>query len=157
MGKWMEEYGETLLAGMAGFVALMLILTSGILAVIGTRARIGESTYAQYRDFDVLYKLCQREKPKIVCDAEKQWYVGEIISIDEMFEGIDAEGKYIEVKVEAITDKNGVSYMEAYNRQMHQIIFQKAGIYVFELSVQDEQNLCVTDKIEISVDNRKVN
>ena len=64
MGKWMEEYGETLLAGVAAFMVLVLILASGILSVIGARAKMEENSYSEYSDFQVFSELCQREKPK---------------------------------------------------------------------------------------------
>ena len=156
MGKWMEEYGEMLLAGVAGFMVLVLILTSGILSVIGTRVKMEENSYTEYRDFKVFSELCQREKPEIVCDTEKHWYAGEVISIEEAFLGTDAEGKKLGVEVKAIIDKDGVNCMDVYQREAHQVIFQKAGVYLFELEVQDEENLYVTSKIKLSVDNRKV-
>lgn len=156
MGKWMEEYGETLLAGVAAFMVLVLILASGILSVIGARAKMEENSYSEYSDFQVFSELCQREKPKIICDAEKHWYAGEVIFIEEAFGGKDADGKKLEVEVKAITDKDGVDCMDMYQREARQIVFQKAGIYLFELKVQDEENLYVTSKIELSVDNRKV-
>lgn len=156
MGKWMEEYGETLLAGVAGFMVLVLILASGILSVIGARAKMEENSYKEYRDFKVFSELCQREKPEIICNAEKHWYAGEVISIEEAFFGKDAEGRKLGVEVKAITDKNGVNCMDVYQHDAHQVIFRKAGVYLFELKVQDEENLYVTSKIELSVDNRKV-
>lgn len=156
MGKWMEEYGEMLLAGVAGFMVLVLILTSGILSVIGTRVKMEENSYTEYRDFKVFSELCHREKPEIVCDTEKHWYAGEVISIEEAFSGKDAEGGVLEIEVKAITDKNGGDYMNIYNCETQEIIFPKAGVYVFELRVQDKENLYATSKIEFSVDNRKV-
>lgn len=156
MGKWMEEYGETLVAVIAGFMILMLILVSGILSVIGTRAKIEENSHTEYRDFRVFSELCQRKKPEIICETDKHWYAGEVISIEEAFSGKDAEGRRLEIEVKAITDKDGVNCMEMYQHEAHQIMFQKAGVYRFELEVQDEENLCTVSKIELSVDNRKV-
>lgn len=156
MGKWMEEYSETLLAGVAGFMILVLILASGILSVIGARAKMEESSYIEYRDFQVFSELCQRKKPEIVCNTEKHWYAGEVISIEEAFLGRDAEGRSLGIEVKAITDKEGVNCMDVYQGEAHQVIFQKAGVYLFELKVQDEENLCAISKIELSVDNRKV-
>ena len=155
MGKWIEEYGETLLAGMAGFMIIMLVLTSGILAVIGNRAMIKENSYTEYQDFSIFSKICQREKPKIWCNTGKSWHVGEVILIEEVFSAEDADGKNLNVKVETITDKNGVNCMDVYHRETHQVIFQKAGIYVFEIKTQDDENQYTTEKIELSVDNRK--
>lgn len=156
MGKWMEEYGEILLAGVAGFMVLMLILTSGILSVIGARMKFKENTRSQYEDCKILAELCQREKPKILYDTERCWYAGEVISIQEAFWGEDADGRKLGVEVKEITDRNGSSCMESYDSGTQQVIFQKAGIYMFELEVSDQENLCVTKKIQIPVDNRRV-
>lgn len=156
MGKWMEEYGETLVAGAAGVMILMLILVSGILSVIGARVKMEENFHTEYRDFCVFSELCQRKKPEVICETDKHWYAGEVILIEEAFSGKDAEGKRLEIEVKAITDKDGVNCMEMYQREEHQIMFQKAGVYCFELKVQDEENLCTVSKIELSVDNRKV-
>lgn len=155
MGKWIEEYGETLLAGMAVALIIALILTSGILSLIGARVKIKENSYTEYKDFSAFTEVCQREKPTIICNTEKQWYAGMIIPIEEVFTGKDAEGKTLEVKIEAIKDRSGNDYMLKYDKGNHQIIFQQAGVYIFTLKVQDEENLCTTSQIAFSVDNRK--
>lgn len=156
MRKWIEEYGEQLLSGVTGFMIIMLIVVSGVLSVIGARGKMPENYYGQYRDFDAFSELCQQKKPEIAYRPEKQWYAGEVISIEEAFSGKDGTGNCIRVEVKSITDRSGKDYMEIYNRKTHQIIFQKAGIYMFELNAQDKQKLCATQKIELSVDNRKV-
>lgn len=156
MGKWMEEYGETLLAGLAGCMILALVLTTGILSVIGIRIKLKENSNMQYQDMDAFSGLCQREKPEIIYDTDRHWYVGEVISIDEAFWGEDADGKQLSVKVKAITDEEGISCMDVYEEGMHQVSFQQAGIYLFELKVQDEEKLCTTAQIAVPVDNGKV-
>lgn len=155
MGKWLEEYGETLLAGVAGLMVMMLVLTSGILSVLGARAKIKENSYTEYQDFQIFSEICQRERPKIWCNTEKCWYVGDVFSIEEILSSVDANGEKLSVEVEEITDQNGVTYMDVYQKEKHQVIFQKAGIYVFQLKATDRENKYTTTSIEISVDNRK--
>ena len=155
MKRWVEEYGENLLAVTAGCMILAIIVTSGILAAIGTRIDTKESCNKKYQDFQSFWKISQREKPKIVCNTKKYCYAGEVISIDEVFQGEDADGRKLIIEVKEILDHEGISCMDMYQPKNHQIIFPKAGTYQFKVRVQDEQKLSVTKFIEIPVDNRK--
>ncbi len=156
MGKWIEQYGELLLTGIAGTLLLIVIATSGMLSLIGSKAKMPEKLYEEYGDYNTFAGLCRLEKPEIVCDAGKQWHEGEIIPIKEAFQGIDGNGELIEVKVINVTDRSGKTYMDVYQKENRQVIFPQAGIYMFELKAQDSERRSVIRKLELSVDNRKV-
>lgn len=156
MRKWMEEYAELLLTGVAGSLLITLFIMSGILVVIGSRGKLKENSYEQYRDFNAFTELCQQKKPEILCRTDRQWYAGEAIPVEEAFEGKDGRGNPVEIKIVSIADKTGKSYMNVYEGKTNKVIFPKAGIYVFELKAQDEQKLSAVRQIEFPVDNRKV-
>ena len=157
MGKWIEQYGEFLLTGIAALLITILILTTGMLSAIGERGKMEENSYTGYEDFKVFSELCRRKKPEITCNTERKWHVGEVISIEEAFAGEDADGRNLRIEVESVMDRKGDSYLEAYDKETHHIVFAEAGIYRFTLKVRDGENLCVTRQIELSVDNSRVN
>lgn len=155
MKKWLEEYGEMLLAVTAGGMILAFILTSGILAAIGKRVDTGVNCKVEHQVFQVFEKLCQRGKPEIVCNKEKHCYAGEVVSIEEVVQGKDADGRNLAVEVKEILDHEGVSFIDEYQRDVRQVTFQKAGVYRFKVKAQDKEKLCVTRWIELPIDNRK--
>lgn len=156
MREWIEQYGEILLAGIACNMLLMIILGTELLSQIGSKVQMPVNEYKEYEDYSVFLELCRREKPEIIYNTEKHWYEGQIILIEEAFRGIDWNGNTLEVKVIDIKDRNGKTYIDTYQEERHQVIFSQAGTYIFELKVQDSERQSVIRRIELSVDNRKV-
>ena len=155
MKNGLEEYGEMLIGGVVAVMILVLIFSAGLLSVVGKRAQLQKKDYSNYQDFQIFSKVCQRTAPKIFYNEQKQWYAGNIISIEEIFWGEDAEGEKLVVEVQEIVDKSGNNQMKMYQQDTQKVIFPEAGIYVFKLRVQDKEKRYAVEEIEIPVDKRE--
>ena len=155
MKNGLEEYGEMLVGGVVAGMILALIFSAGLLSVVGKRTQLQKKDYSNYQDFQNFSKVCQRTAPKIFYNEQKQWYAGDIISIEEIFSGEDAEGEKLAVEVQEIVDKSGNNQMKMYQQETQKVIFPEAGIYVFKLRVQDKEKRYTVEEIEIPVDKRE--
>lgn len=154
MKNGLEEYGEILVGGIVAVMILVLLFSAGLLSVIGNRTQLQKKDYKNYQDFKVFSELCQREAPTILYNEEKKWYAGDMISIEEIFSGKDTDGEILSVQVQKVTDKLGNNQMEMYQEKTGEITFEKAGVYVFQLKVQDKEKRCTVEEIEVPVDKR---
>lgn len=154
MKNGLEEYGEILVGGIVAVMILVLLFSAGLLSVIGNRTQLQKKDYKNYQDFKVFSELCQREAPTIFYNEEKKWYAGDMISIEEIFSGKDTDGEILSVQVQKITDKLGNNQMEMYQEKTGKITFAEAGVYVFQLKVQDKEKRCTVEEIEVPVDKR---
>ena len=74
--------------------------------------------------------------------------------MSEVFAGADTEGNHVELVVLDITDQNGASVMECYNKETGQAIFSARGVYTFLLSATDRHQKRSTGMISLLVDER---
>lgn len=154
MKNGLEEYGEILVGGIAAVMILVLLFSAGLLSGIGNRAQLQKKDYKNYQDFKVFSELCQRETPQIFYNEQKQWYAGDMISIEEIFSGEDTDGETLSVQIQKITDKLGNNQIEMYQQETGKITFAEAGVYVFKLRVQDKEKRYTVEEIEVPVDKR---
>lgn len=129
-----------LLAGIVMTALLAIVADTSFLAEVGHHMNIPVIDYANYQDSWQMKAVCERDAPKIICRNIKIWKPGEEILLAGMFEGKDAEGNPIEIKVSDIRNQDGESKIECYKKEEGKMIFSEKGMYLLELQATDREN-----------------
>ncbi|MEG0963135.1 MAG: hypothetical protein RSD28_03990 [Lachnospiraceae bacterium] len=152
----MQQVFQQLGAGIIAVLVALVILTwfVGNCGLTKIGIRLGESSAQEYSYIEqkVLMELCKRVAPKIEYQCEKCFYSNSKIQIQEAFQAMDAEGAILEIGVKEITDIQGNSKMECYQKEKHWVEFQESGRYVFTLQAKDKRGKSTTEKITLTVD-----
>lgn len=107
MKEVMEQYGKAVITAFVASV-LVFMLFSGIriFHVLGERAQIPGTDYSGFRDGENT-AIVMEQKPPLVWFLEKDIFVGEEYSPDDLFGTRDAKGNTAEIEILNILDKNG--------------------------------------------------
>lgn len=154
MNKVFRELSGWLVAALV-FAAVAAILTGGsLLENVGRRMEVQEEDFSSMADSKAVAAVCERKEPIIRCIGEKIWSAGENISISQVFEAEDAEGRELEITVIDITDQEGNSVINCYREDIQQAVFWEKGIYTFLLKAIDKERKTCTEKMPILIDQR---
>lgn len=154
MKKVYQVMSDMILPSIVFAAVVSILIGTALFARIGGRMDTGGEDFSRMADTETIEGLCERELPLIKCVGKKRWDVGECIMMSEVFAGADTEGNHVELVVLDITDQNGASVMECYNKETGQAIFSARGVYTFLLSATDRQQKRSTGMISLLVDER---
>ena len=74
--------------------------------------------------------------------------------IEEIFEGVDAEGKSVKITVLDIKDEHENSKMDSYQQVENKVVFSKRGMYLIELQAIDQERKSVIQSFILLIDDR---
>lgn len=135
------------------FLAIVSILVGAALFdKIGKRMESEGEDFTRMSDSQAVQDLCERESPLIQCIGKKRWDVGEKIAVAKIFAAADAEGNSVDVMVLDITDQDGFSVIESYQKDTGHAVFSRRGVYTFSLAAMDGQRKRGTGKFAVLID-----
>lgn len=137
------------------FAAVIAILVgASLFGRIGKRMEVKGEDFSMMEDSQAVQALCDRDEPVIQYIGKKVWDVGEILSVSGNFLAVDAEGGEIAASVLDITNQEGLSVMECYEKESGQAVFAQTGVYTFLLEAMDGEQKKATKRFSILVDGR---
>lgn len=137
---------------LAGVIAILV--GASLFGTIGKRMEVLEEDFSMMEDSQAVQALCDRDEPVIQCVGKKLWNVGESLSVSGNFSAVDAEGGEIAVVLLDITNQDGLSVMECYQKDSGQAVFTQRGVYTFFLKAMDREQKKATKRFSILVDGR---
>lgn len=154
MKRALEEVSDMVLPAVVFLAIASIIIGSTIFNRIGKRMESQREDFSQMSDSQTVQALCGREAPIIQCIGKKRWDIGENILVAEVFAAVDAEGNKVDVTVLDITDQDGTSAMEFFQKDSGQAVFSKRGVYTFSLVAMDGQRKRGMGRFSILVDGK---
>ena len=131
-----------LLSGIIFVTLLAIIEKNMLLSKIGQQMKTPAFHYSEYEDAKQTKIICSRRLP------------GEEILIEEIFEGVDAEGKSVKITVLNIKDEHENSKMDSYQQVENKVVFSKRGMYLIELQAIDQERKSVIQSFILLIDDR---
>lgn len=154
MKKVFETVSAMVLPAVVFLAIVSILVGAALFGKIGERMDIQGEDFSQMPDSQTIQDLCEREIPVIQCVGKKRWAVGESIPVAQIFAAADAEGNKADIAVLDITDQNGDSAMEYYQKDTGQAVFSARGVYTFSLAAIDGQRKRGTGRFSVVVDGR---
>lgn len=143
-----------LLSGIIFVTLLAIIEKNMLLSKIGQQMKTPAFHYSEYEDAKQTKIICSRRLPKIIRKNSGVWKPGEEILIEEIFEGVDAEGKSVKITVLNIKDEHENSKMDSYQQVENKVVFSKRGMYLIELQAIDQERKSVIQSFILLIDDR---
>lgn len=158
MKEVVEVFGKFFLEGLViGGLFINIIYgikdnegNQGIFQIIGDNLSIEKIEHTKYEDFRGTYiRECNKDMPNIS-------FLGTHLKmsnnkLSDYFVAYDYAGRELPIVVKHIFDLEGVEHTELYNRDLNEINFSKAGIYVLEVEVKDNENRIRRWKVQVPV------
>ncbi len=154
MKKAVESIQDIVLPAVVFLAVVSILIGASLLGRIGKRMESQREDFSQMSDSQTIQDLCGREAPIIQCIGKKRWDIGEIISVAEIFAAADAEGNKLDVTVLDITDQDGASAMEFFQKNSGQAVFLRRGVYTFSLAAMDGQRKKGMGRFSVLVDGK---
>lgn len=134
------------------FAAILAILTGAfLLQRVGKRMEVEKEDFSGMKDTQAVEVVCERDAPVITCTGKRNFHVGEIVEIPEVFRAQDAEGEELDVLVDELVDVEGNSVIDLYQEANRKAVFKRKGVYIFTLSSMDYERKHTQERFSISV------
>lgn len=154
MKKIFDMVSDMIVPGII-FTALVASITAGaLLTKTGQRMEAPKQSFSGSADTAATEESCAREAPVIACTGKTNWKTGETIHVDSIFSATDAEGNTLAVKVRDITDAEGNSAMDSYEKTGNTASFSRSGIYTFRLKAIDSERKTAEAAFPVAIDSR---
>lgn len=154
MKKVFEAVPDMILPAVVFLAVVSILVGAALFGKIGERMESQGENFSHMTDSKTIQALCEREAPIIQCIGKKRWNAGEKIPVAEVFAAADTDGNKVDIAVLDITDQDGVSVIEDYQKDSGQAVFSRRGVYTFSLAAIDEQRKRGTGRFSILVDGK---
>lgn len=145
---------DIILPGIVCAALFGLIGGISLLPRLGQQMEVPKEDYSSYADARQTKEICARKPPDVVRKGFGVYQPGKEILLDQVFEGVDADGKKASLQVLDIRDKDGASRMDCYQGTGNKMSFPKRGAYLVEVQAMDGQRKSVVKKFMLLADYR---